>query len=113
VLVTDLFDDGWAEVVSGLAAGGGDAVLVHLLGRDDVDPPLEGDLRVADVETGEEREVSVAGPALAAHARARDAWFDAVDRRCGAHGVIVARIVDDTSVEELLTLSLARLGVVA
>jgi uncharacterized protein (DUF58 family) len=113
VLVTDLFTEDWGEVVTAMAVGGGDAVLVHLLGRDDVDPALDGDLRMIDAETGEECEVSAGAPALTAHARARDGWFDEVDRRCGGLGVTVARFIDDEAVEDLLTLSLARLGVVA
>lgn len=113
VLVSDLFTDGWEDVIAGIAAGGGDGVCIHLLGRDDVDPALDGDLRVTDAETGEEREVSVDARALASYRDTRDAWFDEVARRCGGHGVALTRLVDDESVEDLLTLSLARLGVVA
>jgi uncharacterized protein (DUF58 family) len=113
VLVTDLFVDHWEEVLGVLAAGGGDAVLLHLLGRADVDPDLDGDLRLADAETGEEREVSIAPGTLEDYARTRDEWFDAVERRCGALGIAVARLVDDESVEDLVSLSLTRLGVVA
>jgi hypothetical protein len=88
-------------------------VLVHVLGRLDVEPQLDGDVRLADVETGEEREVSGHARTLEAYAAALDGWLDDVDRQCGQRGVAVARIVDDASVEELLTLTLAGLGVVA
>jgi uncharacterized protein (DUF58 family) len=113
VLVSDLLTEGWPQILAGIAAGGGDAVLVHVLGRADVDPELDGDVRLADVETGEEREVSGHARTIEAYAAALERWLDDVDRRCGQHGIAVARIIDDESVEELLTLTLTGLGVVA
>lgn len=113
VLVSDLLFEGWEEVVRVLGSGGGDAALVHLLGREDLEPDLEGDLRLTDSETGVEREVGVGAGTLDAYAAARDLWLDAVGRACGANGAAYARLVDDGSVEDLLTLGLTRQGVLA
>jgi uncharacterized protein (DUF58 family) len=113
VLVSDLLTEEWTDILAALSAGGGDAVLVHVLGRADVDPQLDGDVRVADVETGEEREVSGHERTLEAYAEALGSWLDDVDLRCGQRGIAVARIIDDASVEDLLTLTLTGIGVVA
>lgn len=113
VLVSDLLFDGWEDVLRGLAAGRGDALLVHLLGRDDLDPPERGDLRLIDAETGADVEVGIGEDALDAYAAVRDAWLADVDATAGRHGVAVARVVDDTPVEELVLTSLRQLGVVA
>ena len=113
VLVSDLLFDGWDGLLRGLAAGRGDALLIHLLGREDVDPSERGDLRLVDSETGTDVEVGIAEDALDDYARVRDAWLAEVDATAGRHGIGVARVVDDTPVEELVLTSLRRLGVVA
>ncbi|MBA2317064.1 MAG: DUF58 domain-containing protein [Euzebyales bacterium] len=113
VLVSDLLFDGWEDTVRVLGAGDADAALVHVLGRADVDPDLDGDLRLVDSETGQEREVGVSGDVRAAYAATVERWLDDVARRCGAAGVALARLHDDEPVEDLLALVLPRLGVIA
>lgn len=113
VVVSDLLFEGWQDLVRGLAAGRGDALLVHLLGRGDLEPDERGDLRLVDSETGQDVEVGVADDALESYAAVRDAWLREVDAVAGQHGVAIARVVDDTPVEELVLTSLRRLGVVA
>lgn len=109
VLVSDLLFDRWEEVVTELA--GGDAILVHLLGRADVDPDVRGDLRLVDAETGVEVEVAVGERALADFASTRDAWLERVRRAATGRGVVYARHLDDEPVEEFLAVHLTRLGV--
>lgn len=110
-LVSDLLFDGWEDVVVELAAG--DGVLVHLLGRADVEPDVRGDLRLVDAETGTEVDVAVGERALADHARARDDWLERVRRAASGRGVAYARHLDDEPVEGLLAVELTRLGVLA
>lgn len=111
VLLSDLLFDGWEQVVAEVARG--DGVLVHLLGRTDLDPDVRGDLRLVDAETGAEVEVAVSERTLADHAAARDAWLDAVRRAATGRGVVYAHHVDDEPVEDLLAVQLTRLGVLA
>lgn len=109
VLCSDLLVAGWEGVVAALGVRG-DATLVHILGRTDVEPDARGDLRLADVETGAEVEVGIAEHSLTAYAAARDMWLDEVDAACARRGVAVARIVDDQDVERLLAVTLADRG---
>lgn len=110
VLVSDLLTDTWEDTLRLLGSGRGDALLVHLLGREDLEPTVRGDVRLADVETGAEVEVAVADGALARYAARRDAWLDDVARTCGARGVAYARLADDEPVDTFCTLDLARVG---
>ncbi|MDP9021381.1 MAG: DUF58 domain-containing protein, partial [Actinomycetota bacterium] len=112
VVVSDLLDDAWPDAVRELAAGRCDGVVVHLLGREDLEPGVRGDLRLADAETGEELEVGIDEEALAAYQATCEAWLAQVEAACGRHGIAYARLVDDASVEELATGTLRRLGVV-
>lgn len=113
VLVSDLLFDGAEQLLRTLAAARGDALLVHVLGRDDVDPPQRGDLRLVDAETGADVEVGISDDVLDAYAATRDAYLDEIDALAGSHGIAVARVIDDQPVEDLVLGSLRALGVVA
>jgi uncharacterized protein (DUF58 family) len=113
VLISDLLFDGWDSTLRTLAAGRGDALLVHVLGREDLDPTVRGDLRLVDVETGHTVEVGIDEAALEAHAATRDAWLADVAATCGRLGIGYARTVDDADVADLLLKDLRALGVVA
>lgn len=112
VLVSDLLDEAWPEVLRALAAGRGDAVLVHLLGRGDLEPGQRGDLRLIDAETGVEVEVGIDDDVLAEHARVRDGWLADVEHTCGRHGIAYARLVDDEPIDGVVLGGLRSAGVV-
>ncbi len=57
VLVSDLLTPDWQPALDGLAVGAGGVVL-HVLGQEELEPDLAGDLRLADAETGRELAVS-------------------------------------------------------
>ncbi|MBW3658691.1 MAG: DUF58 domain-containing protein [Actinobacteria bacterium] len=113
VLVSDLLFEGVDDVLRALASGRGDALVVHVVGREDLDPSDRGDLRLVDAETGQDVEVGIAEDVLDAYAAARDAWLDEVEAGCGRQGISYARVVDDASVEDLVLTTLRALGVVA
>jgi uncharacterized protein (DUF58 family) len=53
ILISDLFDDNVERAISELAGTRCDVAVLHTLSSDELDPPLEGDLRLVDRETGE------------------------------------------------------------
>lgn len=112
VLVSDLLAEGWEEAVRLLGSRRTDAVLVHLLGRDELVPPVRGDVRLFDAETGAEVELAVAGDALDRYRQRLASWLEEVRRACGARGVAYARHADDEPLDGLITLALPRLGLV-
>lgn len=113
VLISDLLFPGWQGVVRTLASGRGDAVLVHVLGREDLEPTMRGDLRLVDAETGEVTEVGITDDALDDYRATRDAWLDEVETTVASHGIGYARAVDDTDIGDLLLTDLRGLGVLA
>lgn len=52
ILLSDLFDDNTERAISELAGTRCDVAVLHTLSADELDPPLEGDLRLIDRETG-------------------------------------------------------------
>ena len=57
VLLSDLMTPDWQSAIDGLGVGVGGVVL-HVLGQEELDPQIAGDLRLADAETGVETPVS-------------------------------------------------------
>lgn len=59
-LISDLLTPGGVrDGLSALQARGYEAGLLHLLSPDEIDPPLTGDVRLVDVETGADTEVTL------------------------------------------------------
>ena len=113
VLVSDLLDEGWPAVIESLGLGRADTCLIHVLGRDELEPPLDGDLRLADAESAAEVEVAISPQTLAEYDTAVGQWLGEVESACASRGIIYLRIVDDESVEDLFLTRLPPTGLVA
>jgi hypothetical protein len=113
IVISDLLTPAWPQVIARLGADRGDALLVHLLGPDEIEPAVNGDVRLVDAETGSDVELAVSDSTLARYRATRDAWFDGIARACGARGVSQVRHVAGQSAETLIAVELRRLGWVA
>jgi len=58
VLLSDLLDPAADKVIRELAATGSELIVLHILSPDELDPALEGDLRLVDTETGEQVDIT-------------------------------------------------------
>jgi uncharacterized protein (DUF58 family) len=52
VVASDFWDEGLDAAMSSLAGGGHPLTLLHLLAREEMDPPMRGRVRIADAESG-------------------------------------------------------------
>ncbi len=87
LLCTDGYDpEGLAEGITALAGGGHEVVLLHLLTPDELAPPLHGDLRLVDVESGDKREITLDRATLAAYRQRLEAWQVSLRAMVGRHG---------------------------
>ena len=77
ILFSDLLDPGADRVIRELAATGSELIVLHVLSPDELDPALEGDLRLVDVETGEGVDVTVDLATLDAYKARVTAWKQA------------------------------------
>ncbi len=74
ILLSDLFDPAADRVIRELAATGSELIVLHVLSPEELEPQLEGDLRLVDVETGEGVDVTVDLPTLDAYKARLAAW---------------------------------------
>ncbi len=59
VLISDLLDASADRVIRELAATNSELIILHVLSPDELDPNLEGDLRLVDAETGDGIDVTI------------------------------------------------------
>ena len=74
ILLSDLLDPAADRVIRELAATGSELIVLHVLSPEELDPRLEGDLRLVDVETGDGVDVTVDLPTLDAYKNRLAAW---------------------------------------
>jgi uncharacterized protein (DUF58 family) len=111
VIVSDLYDAGWRDGVTAALAAGCDVSVVHVLSRDEVDPSLDGDLRLIDAETEDTVDVSIDESVLERYREALEGWQADAARWCTSHGVAYLRAVSDMSLSDAVN-SMVRRGVV-
>jgi uncharacterized protein (DUF58 family) len=113
VLISDLFaPSGFAEGLNALIGKGHEVAVVHLLAPEEIEPPLEGDLRLIDSETGLPQEVSIDGGMRALYRRRVEAWRDEMRAECRRRGAHYLPIITDQAWERVILTDLRRLGVV-
>lgn len=65
VLISDFLDaEGYEEGLKRILAGHMDVYCIHILSPEEVNPELQGDLRLVDVEDGSAQEITVSQPLL-------------------------------------------------
>lgn len=111
LVISDLLDDGWREGLTALAARGFEATVLHLLSPDEANPPLAGDLKLLDVETGEPVEITADYDLLARYRQGLADWQEELRTFCGGRGMNYVAVTTDVPFEELIFSFLRRRGV--
>jgi uncharacterized protein (DUF58 family) len=111
VLVSDLMDKaGYEAALRWLVARDLDVYVVHVLSPEEIDPALEGDLRLVDCEDGDEAEITAGGPLLARYRRTLSGFLEAARQFCVRRGVAWMPANSAQPVEELVHGCLRRGG---
>ena len=74
VLLSDLLDPDADKVIRELAATGSELIVLHILSPDELDPQLEGDLRLVDAETGDQVDITADLATIDAYKTRLAAW---------------------------------------
>jgi uncharacterized protein (DUF58 family) len=74
ILLSDLLDPDADKVIRELAATGSELIVLHVLSPDELDPPLEGDLRLVDGETGDRVDITADLATIDAYRDRLTAW---------------------------------------
>jgi uncharacterized protein (DUF58 family) len=113
VLISDLFDPAAERAISELAATRCEVSVLHVLSPDEIDPPLEGDLRLLDRETGDGVDITADLTTLDAYRGRLAAWQDGLARACAKRHAAYVPVPSTLPLAELVFAELRRRRVVA
>ena len=96
VLISDFFDPaGPAAALELVRRHRRDAIAIRVSAPDELSPALRGDLTLRDVETGEERELTVSPAVLADYARRHAAWVRGLEGHCRERAIPCFAVTSD------------------
>ena len=108
ILISDLLDPQADKVIRELAATGSELVVLHVLSPDELDPPLEGDLRLVDSETGEGVDVTLDVATLDAYRTRLTEWQASLADLCARRRATYVAVSTDIPLADLVFAELRR-----
>lgn len=103
ILISDLLGGGEAQDgIEALRHAGHDVVVIQLLAESEIDPPLDGALRMIDGETGDELEVTVDEELRRLYRRRLDRHLQEVESFCRRRGVEYLRASTAIAFEDVV-----------
>jgi len=112
-VITDMFSaNGYIEGLNALVGKGYEVILLHVLAPDELTPPLTGDLRLVDVETGTAQEVSVDSGMRDIYMRRVREWMDDIRAECNRRSVTYMPLTTDVPWEKVMLYEMRRKNLV-
>jgi uncharacterized protein (DUF58 family) len=108
VLLSDLLDPSADRVIRELAATGSELIVLHVLSPDELDPPLEGDLRLVDTETDERVDITADLATIDAYKRRLADWKASFADLAAKRRASYVDLPSDTNLAELMFAELRR-----
>jgi len=113
LVISDMFSPtGHMDGLNALLAKGYEVGVIHVLSPEEVEPPLVGDLRLVDVETGQGQEVTIDSGMRDLYTRRVKEWRDGIQADLRARGIHYVPVVTSTAWEKIVLYDLRRLGVI-
>ncbi len=113
ILLSDLFDPAADRVIRELASTRSELVILHVLSPQELDPPLEGDLRLVDSETGEGIDVTADLATVDAYKGRVAAWKQGFADLAAKRQATYVDLSTDVPLNDLVFAELRRRRVVA
>lgn len=107
-----LSPNGYQDGLHALQARGYEIGLIHLLSADEIDPPVTGDLKLVDVETGQDAEITLDPSTLALYKARLDEWQNEIAAYCSRRHIHYIPVTTTLSWEKLIVQTLREKGIV-
>lgn len=113
VLLSDFLDKGgYEEALRYLVARQLDIYVIHILAQEEIDPEVVGDLKLVDVEDGDEAEITVSKPLLKRYQQTLAAFRSGLNDFCTRRGVTCLFTSNQVPFERLVLTYLRQKGLV-
>lgn len=112
VLSDLLSPNGYQDGLNTLQARGFEVGLIHLLSLDEVEPPVSGDLKLVDVETGADAEITLDPTTLDLYRERLQEWQAEIATYCANRHIHYIPLTTDLPWEKLVLQTLRVKGIV-
>jgi uncharacterized protein (DUF58 family) len=103
ILISDFYDpDGYREALDLLRYNHFETVVIQVSAPEEVRPTLRGDVTIRDVETGEERELTISPALLEEYRRRHAALLRGLEGYCRERGIPCFPILSDVPFDEVV-----------
>lgn len=110
-LLSDMLSPGgYRDGLTALLARGYEIGILHVLSPDEVDPPLAGDLKLVDIETGAGEEITLDATVLAEYRERLQEWQAELAAFCASRAIHYIPVTTDMPWERLVLQTLRRQG---
>jgi uncharacterized protein (DUF58 family) len=112
LLCSDLMDAEWQAGLQSLLSRRFEITVLHLLAPQEINPQLEGDIRLLDAEGGPSVDLTADLDLVRRYQRSLEQWRDEIGEYCNVRGITYLPIETSFPIEDLLLNMLRRRGVV-
>lgn len=112
LLCSDLMDADWQAGLQSLVSRRFEITVLHLLAPQEIDPQLEGDIRLLDAEGGPPIDLTADVDLVRRYQRSLEQWRDEIGEFCNARNITYLPIETSFPIEDLLLNMLRRRNVV-
>lgn len=111
LLCSDLLDAGWKDALSALSSRSFEITVMHILAPQELEPELDGDFKLVDVEGGAAVEISADLDLLRRYRENLASWRAEIESFCAGRGITYFPIDTGLPVEEFVLGRMRRRGV--
>jgi uncharacterized protein (DUF58 family) len=111
LLCSDLLDAGWKDALGALSSRPFEITVMHILAPQELEPELEGDFRLTDVEGGPAIEISADLDLLRRYRENLANWRSEIERFCNGRGISYLPVDTVVPIEEFVLGRMRRRGV--
>jgi uncharacterized protein (DUF58 family) len=112
-IVSDLLSpNGYQDGLNALQARGYEVGLIHILSPDEIEPPVSGDLKLVDVETGADAEITLDATTLNLYRERLREWQTEIATFCANRHIHYIPLTTDLPWEKLVMQTLRVKGIV-
>lgn len=112
LLLTDGLDENLPEALRALSSRRHEIVFLQVLSEVELNPELEGDLKLIDAETGEELDITATSGVLQEYQRRLQAHIDALENTCRRIGATYVRVLNTQPPQDVIIRELYPKGIV-
>jgi len=112
LLCSDLMDPEWQAGLQALLSRRFEITVLHVLAPQEVDPQLEGDVRLVDAEGGPPVDLTADLDLINRYRRNLEQWRGEIGEYCGARGIDYIPVETSLPIEDLLMNLMRRRGIV-